>query len=122
MSVARRRRPISVPIRTNSTAIARSVDPTAIADVTLVGINIPIRIGGVTVLPGDVILGTPTGIIVIPPHMAQEVVETSENVAIRDIFSKQRLAEGKYTSGEVDVPVWRDDIEADFQAWKKARG
>ena len=99
----------------------RGVDPTAIADVTLVGINIPIRIGGVTVLPGDVILGTPTGIIVIPPHMAQEVVETSENVAIRDIFSKQRLAEGKYTSGEVDVPVWRDDIEADFQAWKKAR-
>ncbi|MFN8496690.1 MAG: RraA family protein [Anaerolineae bacterium] len=105
----------------NVNFFVRGVDPTAIADVTLAGLNIPIRIAGVTVLPGDVILGTPTGIIVIPPHLVREVVETSENVAVRDIFSKQRLAEGKYTSGEVDVTVWREDIEADFQAWKKAR-
>jgi hypothetical protein len=31
-----------------------------------------------------------------------------------------RLAEGKYTSGEIDVPTWREDIEADFMAWRKA--
>ena len=100
----------------------RGVDPTAIADVTLAGLNIPIRVGGVTVLPGDVILGTPTGIIVIPPHLVQEVVEKSEAIRVRDDFGKQRLAEGKYTSGEIDVPVWRPDIEADFQAWKRAKG
>ncbi len=100
----------------------RGVDPTAIADVTLAGINIPIRIGGATVLPGDVVLGTHTGVIFIPPHLAQEVVETSEDIRVRDEFSKLRLAEGKYTSGEIDVPVWREDIEADFQAWQKARG
>jgi hypothetical protein len=41
---------------------------------------------------------------------------------VRDEFGKQRLGEGTYTSGEIDVPVWRDDIEADFQAWLKARG
>lgn len=99
----------------------RGVDPTAIADVTLVGINIPIRIAGVTVLPGDVILGTPTGIIVIPPHLAQEVVERSENVRVRDEFGKGRLATGTYTSGEIDVSPWRDDIEADFQEWLKGR-
>jgi regulator of RNase E activity RraA len=97
----------------------RGVDPTAIADVTLAGINIPIRLGGITVLPGDVILGTPTGVIVIPPHLVQEVVETSEAIRVRDEFGKQRLAEGKYTSGEIDVPTWREDIEADFAAWKK---
>ncbi|MGQ0600500.1 MAG: RraA family protein [Anaerolineales bacterium] len=98
----------------------RGVDPTAIADVTLAGLNIPIRIGEVTVLPGDVMLGTPTGIIFIPPHLAQEVVERSEAIRVRDEFGKLRLDEGKYTSGEIDVPTWRDDIEADFQAWKKA--
>ncbi len=70
-------------------------------------INIPIRIGGVTVLPGDIVLGTPTGIIIIPPHLVQEVVETSEEIRVRDEFGKQRLAEGKYTSGEIDVPNWR---------------
>ena len=98
----------------------RGVDPTAIADVTLAGINIPIRIGGVTVLPGDVMLGTPTGIIFIPPHLVQEVVETSEAIRVRDEFGKMRLDEGKYTSGEIDVQTWREDIEADFQQWKKA--
>lgn len=95
----------------------RGVDPTAIADVTLAGINIPIRIGGITVLPGDIVLGTPTGVIVIPPHLVQEVVERSEAIRVRDEFGKVRLSEGTYTSGEIDVPVWRDDIEADFQAW-----
>ncbi len=99
----------------------RGLDPTAIADVTLAGINMPIRIGGVTVLPGDVVLGTPTGVIFIPPHLVQEVVERSEDIRVRDQFGKQRLAEGKYTPGEIDVNVWRADIEADFQEWKKQR-
>ena len=97
----------------------RGVDPTAISDVTLAGINIPIRIGGATVLPGDVMLGTPTGVIFIPPHLVPEVVETSEAIRVRDEFGKMRLDEGKYTSGEIDVPIWREDIEVDFQAWKK---
>jgi regulator of RNase E activity RraA len=99
----------------------RGLDPTAIADVTLAGINIPIRIGEVTVLPGDIVLGTPTGVIFIPPHLAQEVVERSEAIRVRDEIGKQRLAEGRYTSGEIDVPTWREDIEADFAAWLAAR-
>ena len=98
----------------------RGFDPTAIADMTLLGINIPVRIDGMTVMPGDVVLGTPTGIIVIPPHLVQEVVEESENIRVRDEFGKMRIGEGKYTSGEIDVPTWREDIEADYQAWKKA--
>lgn len=99
----------------------RGMDPTAIADVTLAGINIPIRIGGVTVLPGDIVLGTPTGVTFIPAHLAQEVVETSEEIRVRDEFGKMRLAEGKYTSGEIDVPDWRADIEADFQNWRHSK-
>lgn len=99
----------------------RGMDPTAIADVTLAGINIPIRIGAVTVLPGDVVLGTPTGTIFIPPHLAQEVVERSEDIRVRDNFGKSRIADGTYTSGEIDT-LWTAVIEADFKAWKEARG
>jgi 4-hydroxy-4-methyl-2-oxoglutarate aldolase len=98
----------------------RGFHPTAIADLTLEGINIPVRIGAVTVLPGDVVLGTNTGVIFIPPHLVQEVVETSEAIRVRDEFGKMRLAEGTYTSGEIDVSPWRDEIEADFNAWRKA--
>ena len=95
----------------------RGFDPTALADVTLAGINIPIRIGGITVLPGDVMLGTSTGIIFIPPHLVEEVVLASEATRVRDEFGKMRLDQGKYTSGEIDVPNWREDIEKDFQNW-----
>ena len=54
----------------------RGVDPTAIADVTLVGVNVPIRIGHATVLPGDVVLGTAEGITFVPPHLAEGVVRS----------------------------------------------
>jgi regulator of RNase E activity RraA len=95
----------------------RGMDPTPIREVTLAGINIPIRIGEATVLPGDIVLGTPTGVIFIPPHLALEVVERSEDVRVRDHFGKLRLDEGAYTPGEIDVGVWPDYIEADFQGW-----
>lgn len=98
----------------------RGVDPSAIADVTLVGVNVPIRIGHATVLPGDVVLGTRSGLTFIPPQLAEEVVVTSEEIRERDVFGKLRLAEGVYTSGQIDVPTWADKIEADFQAWRVA--
>ena len=63
-------------------------------------------------------LGTPSGVIFIPPHLAQEVVEKSEDIQVRDEFGKLRIAQGTYTSGEIDVPDWREDIEADFINWK----
>ena len=83
----------------------RGVDPSAIAQATLIGVNVPIRIGNATVLPGDVVLGTPEGVTFVPPHLVQEVVERSEDVRERDVFGKQRLAEGAYTSGQIDVSV-----------------
>jgi len=98
----------------------RGVDPTAIADVTLMGINVPVRIGEATCLPGDVVLGTRTGVVFIPPHLAREVVERSEDVRLRDGFGHQRLREGTYTPGEIDRK-WSEAIEADFATWKAAR-
>ena len=96
----------------------RGVHPTAITDTTLVGINIPVRIGGATVLPGDVVLGTPTGVIFIPPHLVEEVVEKSEETRLRDMFGKQRLREGRYTPGQIDSK-WTEEIERDFRNWLK---
>lgn len=98
----------------------RGADPTAIADVTLAGINIPIRIGEATVMPGDIVLGRREGVIFIPPHLAEEVVTESENIRLRDEFGHQRLREQKYTPGEIDRK-WSDAIEADFEQWKKEK-
>src|SRR5207249_11441304 len=99
----------------------RGIDPTAILNVTLAGLNVPIRIGQATVLPGDVVLGTRAGVIFIPPHLAQQVVERSEQIRLRDSFGHQRLREGKYTPGEIDRG-WSPEIEADFEEWRKTAG
>jgi 4-hydroxy-4-methyl-2-oxoglutarate aldolase len=99
----------------------RGTHPTAILDVTLGGINTPVRIGSTTVLPGDVVLGTPSGVIFIPPQLAAEVADVAEDVAERDVFGKLRLSERTYSSAEIDVSVWPEHIETDFQQWRTAR-
>jgi len=84
--------------------------------IMLIGINCPVRIGSVTVMAGDLVLGKEDGVIFIPAHLAEKVVKTAELVAVRDKFGKQRLAEGRYTSGQIDTR-WADDIERDFSHW-----
>ena len=100
----------------------RGVHHSAIWEVTLAEVNGPIRIGNATVLPGDIVLGTREGVTFVPPHLAKEVVTRSEDVRQRDVFGKQRLAEGTYTSGQIDVSVWADEIEADYRRWVEAEG
>jgi regulator of RNase E activity RraA len=96
------------------------IHPSAIYEVTLAEVNGPVRIGDATVMPGDAVLGTRAGITFVPPHLLREVVEHSEDTRQRDVFGKRRLAEGRYTSGEIDVSVWADHIETDYAEWVKA--
>ncbi len=100
----------------------RGAHPSAIAEVTLVQVNGPVRIGSATVMPGDAVLGTREGVTFVPPSLLREVVETSEDTRQRDVFGKMRLAEGTYTSGEIDITVWVDHIEVDYQEWLQAGG
>ena len=99
------------------TSFVRGFHPTfASPTIMLAGVNCPVRIGGATVMPGDVVLGRDDGVVFIPPHLAEQVVKTSELTALRDRFGKQRLTEGKYTPGQIDTR-WSDPIEADFSRW-----
>jgi regulator of RNase E activity RraA len=98
-------------------SFVRGLHPTyASPTIMLLGVNCPTRIGQVTVMPGDVVLGRKDGVIFIPAHLAEKVVKTSELIRLRDDFGKQRLREGIYTSGEIDRR-WEDHIEADFSRW-----
>ena len=100
----------------NFVTFTRGWDPSAIANVMLMGINTSIRIGRATVMPGDVVLGKKEGVFFVPAHLAQEVVEKSEVTRLRDNFGHQRLREGKYTPGQIDRG-WTSDIESDFKQW-----
>jgi len=94
----------------------KGYDPSYIQQMMLGGINVPIRIGRATVLPGDVVLAKKGGVIFIPAHLVEEVVLNAEFIALRDAFGHQRLKEGKYTPGQIDTQ-WTDEIKKDFLKW-----
>ncbi len=97
-------------------AFVRGWDPSFLQETMLMGLNTPIRIGRVTVFPGDIVLAKKEGVIFIPPQLAEDVVITAEVVGLRDAFGHQRLRDGIYTPGQIDSR-WSDEIEADFLTW-----
>ncbi len=100
------------------TSFFRGSHPSYQQEMMLTGINVPIRIGPVTVVPGDVVLGKQDGVMFIPAHLVEKVVKAGELVQLRDQFGQQRLKEGKYTPGQIDGK-WTTEIENDFAAWRK---
>jgi len=94
----------------------KGYDPSYIQEMMLGGINVPIRIGRATVLPGDAVLAKKGGVIFIPAHLVEDIVIQAEFIALRDQFGHQRLREGKYTPGQIDQQ-WTDDIKKDFLKW-----
>lgn len=99
-------------------AFVRGWDPSFIQGMMLTGINTPIRIGRAIVLPGDVVLAKREGVIFIPAHLAEQVVETAEIVMLRDQFGHEMLREGTYTPGQIDTR-WTEEIEKHFSKWLK---
>ncbi len=94
----------------------KGYDPSYIQQMMLGGINVPIRIGRATVLPGDVVLAKKGGVVFIPAQYLEDLVQNSEFVQLRDAFGHQRLREGKYTPGQIDQQ-WSDEIKKDFLQW-----
>jgi len=82
-------------------AYFRAVDPTPIGQVMLTGINVPIRIGGVTVMPGDLVVGDREGVYFVPPQFVKEVLDKADETHIHDEWTKKKFAEGKYKSSEI---------------------
>jgi len=94
-------------------------NPRSDLNTMIMGINKPVRIRQVTVMPGDVVLGKESVVIFIPPHLAETVVKASERTRLEDMFAHIRTAEGKYSSGQMDAS-WPADIQKDYLEWLKA--
>ena len=95
----------------------RGSDPSAIKDMMIASINAPIRIGRVSVLPGDVVLAKTTGVAFIPPHLVQEVVISGEFTALRDEFNRFCMKTNKYEYVNEAFVVDDEVFEKDFKAW-----
>ncbi|HET9487276.1 MAG TPA: RraA family protein [Chryseosolibacter sp.] len=91
-------------------------DPSYIRNMTPTSINAPIRIGEVTVLPGDVVFANEYGVVFIPAHLVETLVSSSEMIALRDEFERVLLQQAKYPSGQIHGK-WDDNIKKEFRAW-----
>jgi 4-hydroxy-4-methyl-2-oxoglutarate aldolase len=99
----------------------RGVDPSALQNVMLTGINVPIRMGDTTVMPGDIAIGDPEGVTFVPAQLAEKVADDTEMDHMIDEWGHTMLREGKYTPGQIDAK-WTPQMIREFNAWLKAKG
>jgi len=102
-------------------AYFRKAHPSAIANVIISGINIPVRIGNATVMPGDLVFGDSEGIYFIPPALVQSVVDNSDEIHIHDEWTRKKFDEGKYKSREIYGSPQDPALKAEYAAYLKKR-
>jgi 4-hydroxy-4-methyl-2-oxoglutarate aldolase len=99
----------------------KNVDPTPIGNVMLTGINLPVRIGGVTVMPGDLVVGDREGVYFIPPQLVKEVLDRADETHIHDEWTKKKFDEGKYKSSEIYGSPSDPKLKQEYEEYLKRR-
>jgi regulator of RNase E activity RraA len=81
--------------------------------------NVPVAVGKVMVLPGDIIIADDDGAVCVPQQMAQEIIKHTLDHEAWEVFSRIKLAEGG--------SIWKyyplsEEGRREYEAWKAARG
>ena len=96
--------------------------PSAPTNLTLhqaIDINVPIGCGDAPVFPGDVLVGDGEGVIVVPPHIADEVADEAVEMTAFEDFVQEKVMEGRSILGL--YPATEEKTRTDFAAWRKER-
>ena len=101
----------------------KSVHPSALTPqtATLSGINVPIRIGNVTVMPGDLVIGDREGVSFVPPQNAQQIIDAADTTHIHDEWTRMMFDTGKYKSSEIYSSPSDPALRAQYQEYVKKR-
>lgn len=79
--------------------------------------QVPIACAGVTVFPGDIIVGDGEGVVVIPAALAVEVAADSARQEVEEEWAFERVAAGESTIGTFPIAKER---RAEFEEWLAA--
>jgi 4-hydroxy-4-methyl-2-oxoglutarate aldolase len=90
----------------------------AMADQVGVEWNAPIRLGEMTVLPGDVIIADASGVLAFPPQLAAELIASAETTVYTENFKREMMRSRKYRSRDI-YPTLSPELEKAFEEWKK---
>ena len=102
-------------------AYFRGAHPTAINNVMISGINIPVRIGKATVMPGDLVFGDAEGVYFIPPALVEKVLDNADEVHIHDEWTRKKFDEGKYKSSEIYGTPKDPELKKEYEEYLKKR-
>lgn len=80
--------------------------------------QVPVRIGSVTVIPGDILVGESTGILVIPAAIAEKVANAALEHDEQEAFQRDLLLKGESIVG---VYPMNDATRKRFEEWKAKR-
>jgi 4-hydroxy-4-methyl-2-oxoglutarate aldolase len=108
--------PIGMPV------YYRGVHPSAIDYQTamVTGVNVPVKIGDATVMPGDIVFGDRGGLYFIPPQFVKEIVDKAEVTHIHDEWTKMKFATGKYKSSDIYPSPHDPALKKEYEDYLKA--
>jgi 4-hydroxy-4-methyl-2-oxoglutarate aldolase len=97
----------------------RGAHASAMADQVGVEWNAPIRLGGITVLPGDIIVGDAEGVLAMPPQLVADVIADAETTVLTENFKREMMRSKKYRARDI-YPTLSKELEKIFEEWKKS--
>lgn len=68
-------------------------------------VNVPVACGGVSVSPGDVVVGDADGVVVVPAAMAEAVAEAAENVVRKEETLARKIQDGESLFDLLGLPA-----------------
>jgi 4-hydroxy-4-methyl-2-oxoglutarate aldolase len=96
----------------------RGAHASAMADQVGVQWNGPIRLGGITVLPGDIIVADAEGVLVVPPQLVAGAIKDAEDTVYTENFKREMMRSKKYRARDI-YPSLSKELEKVFEEWKK---
>ena len=80
--------------------------------------QVPIACAGVTVLPGDVMVGDDEGVVCIPAALVDEVAAEAAEQELAEEWGLEQVAAGQSTDGTFPIT---DDRRPEYEAWRAGR-
>jgi 5-oxopent-3-ene-1,2,5-tricarboxylate decarboxylase / 2-hydroxyhepta-2,4-diene-1,7-dioate isomerase len=80
--------------------------------------QVPIACAGVTVLPGDVVVGDGEGVVIVPAALAAEVAADAVQQELEEEWAAERVDAGESTEGVFPIAKAR---RGEFDAWLASR-
>lgn len=88
---------------------SRWISPHGATKVNPGSINIPIQCGGVTVKPGDIVVGDDDGVVVVPKDMAADVLRKVKERDSKEDARKKTAAQGVLSFNI--KPKWQENLK-----------